>query len=148
MSGYDQSVPVGILSAKTPSGLSAVFEKVRTPRGAASVVALLAAGALAGYNWGLQAGAEMAIRDGLKERHVGEQMPLQLVQMPSFPFTNPLSSSPGTAKVLSREEDGCYLVEAKGGDTQGLAGRDAVEVKPSGKVVTTKPLTHVVKVCP
>lgn len=149
MSGYDQSVSPNISPAKPFPGLSAVFEKVRTSRGAASVVALLAAGALAGYNSKLQTGAEMAIRDGLKEHRVDKLGgPSQLVQMSAFPFANALDSSPGMAKVLSREEDGCYMVEAKGGNTQGLMGRDTVEVHASGKILPAKPMTHIVKICP
>lgn len=138
----------GTFPAEKSFGLAAIFEKARTPRGAASVVALLVAGGVAGYNWALQTGAEAAIRDGLNASGVTNVPPSQLVQIPAFAFTNPLSAFPGTAKVLNREEDGCYMVEAKGGDTQGLRGRDTVEVKASGKVVETKPVTHIVKVCP
>jgi hypothetical protein len=148
MSGYDQSISPNISPAKPFPGLSAVFEKVRTSRGAASVVALLAAGALAGYNWSLQTGAERAIRDGLKEHQVDKKTPSQLVQMPSFRFVNPLDSSPGMAQVMSREGDGCYMVEAIGGNTQGLTGRDTVKVHASGKVLPAKPLSHMVKICP
>lgn len=148
MDSYDQSISPRISPATPFSGLSAVFEKVRTPRGAASVVALLAAGALAGYNSKLQTGAEMAIRDGLKEHQVDKKTPSQLVQMPAFSFANALDSSPGTAQVMSREEDGCYMVGVKGGKMQGLRSPELFKVEASGKLSPAKLVANVVKICP
>lgn len=52
------------------------------------------------------------------------------------------------AKVLSREEGGCYMVETTGGNTQGLTGRDTVKVHASGKILPARPLSHMVKICP
>lgn len=149
MDSYDQSISPNISPAKPFPGLSAVFERVRTSRGAASVVALLAAGALAGYNWSLQTGAEMAIRDGLKEHQVDKlEAPSQLVQMPAFSFANALDSSPGTAQVMSREEDGCYMVGVKGGKMQGLRSPELFKVEASGKLSPAKLVANVVKICP
>lgn len=128
-------------------------EKAHLPKGgvvgvvAAAFVALATAGT-ALYNDRLKDGAEVAIKDKMREFKIAERPDKELVNMGPLYFQNPLSLAAGKAEILGREaEKGCYSVAVSGGDAQGLFTKSSVDAKDGKGKPAKLEMGFVQKIC-
>lgn len=115
---------------------------------AVAVLSVIGGGAAYLQNDKIKTGAEEGLRAAFNFAQLHKLTPPQLLAHPPVKFENTQTHVTGLARVLNREEAGCYAVDVQGGDTQGLWGKYKTEAKINRKQSVDVPLAHVMKICP
>ncbi len=115
---------------------------------AIAVLSVIGGGAAYVENDKIKVGAEDGLRAAFNFKQLDTLTPPQLLQQLPVRFENAATHTVGQARVLNRENAGCYAIEAQGGDTQGLWGKYETQAKITKKQSIPVPLSHVMTICP